>query len=115
MAEARASRGGANTWAYRFDHPAPADNYRLGACHGAELPFVFDTITLDQVRPRIGEAPSQAVAGQVHGTWVRFITGGNPGWSAYDTSRRATGLLSERITEVDDPAAGERALWDGIR
>ena len=115
VAEARASRGGANTWAYRFDHPAPADNYRLGACHGAELPFVFDTITLDQVRPRIGEAPSQAVAGQVHGTWVRFITGGNPGWSAYDTSRRATGLLSERITEVDDPAAGERALWDGIR
>jgi para-nitrobenzyl esterase len=55
------------------------------------------------------------VADQVHGAWVRFITGGNPGWAAYDTKRRATGLLADDIREVDDPAADERALWDGVR
>ena len=115
VAEARAGRGTANTWAYRFDHPDPADNYRLGACHGAEIPFVFDTVTLDEVRPRIGATPSQAVADQVHGTWVRFITSGNPGWAAYDTSTRTTGLLADDIHAVDDPAADERVLWDGIR
>ena len=115
VAEARASRGSTSTWAYRFDYPAPADNDRLGACHGAELPFVFDTITLDEVRPRLGEAPSQAVADTVHGAWVRFITSGDPGWAAYDTSRRTTGVLAGQVSEVDDPDAGERVRWDGVR
>ncbi len=115
VAEARAGRGTANTWTYRFDHPEPGDNGGLGACHGAELPFVFGTIARDDVRLRIGNAPSQAVAGQAHGVWVDFITRGDPGWPAYDTARRATGLISDRVTVADDPGAAERACWDGIR
>jgi para-nitrobenzyl esterase len=115
VAEARARRGTARTWTYRFDHPAPADNRGLGACHGAELPFVFDTITRDDVRPRIGDTPSQAVADRVHQVWVDFITRGDPGWPAYDLAGRSTGLLSDRVEAARDPAADERALWDGIR
>jgi para-nitrobenzyl esterase len=115
VAEARAGHGTASTWAYRFDHPAPEDNGGLGACHGAELPFVFDTIARDDVRPRIGDAPSQAVADRVHRVWVDFITRGDPGWPAYDLADRSTGLLSDRVEAARDPAADERALWDGIR
>jgi para-nitrobenzyl esterase len=115
VAEARAGRGTANTWTYRFDHPAAEDNNRLGACHGAELPFVFDTITRDDVRPRIGDTPSPAVAGQVHKIWVDFITHADPGWPACDTARRTTALISDRISVTDDPAAAEHASWDGIR
>jgi para-nitrobenzyl esterase len=115
VAEARAERGTASTWTYRFDHLAPEDNHRLGACHGAELPFVFDTITRDDVHPRIGDTPSQAVADQAHKIWVDFITNGDPGWAAYDTTSRTTGLLSDGINAIDDPAADERARWDGIR
>jgi para-nitrobenzyl esterase len=115
VAEARARQGTANTWTYRFDRPDPEDNNRLGACHGAEVPFVFGTIDRDDVRPLIGDTPSQAVADQAHRVWVDFITRGDPGWPAYDTSRRATGLISDRITVADDPAAAERACWDGIR
>ena len=102
-------------WMYRFDYPEPQDNHRLGACHGAEIPFVFDTITLDEVHPRLGEAPSQAVADQVHRVWVDFITRGDPGWAAYNTRRRTTALLAGEINAADDPAGDERALWDGIR
>jgi para-nitrobenzyl esterase len=115
IAEARAAAGTPSTWAYRFDYPAPQDNHRLGACHGIEIPFVFDTIALDEIRPRIGDTPSQAVADQLHRVWVDFITSGNPGWAAYDTATRTTGLLTDRIDAVDDPAGDERALWDGIR
>jgi para-nitrobenzyl esterase len=115
VAEARARRGTANTWAYRFDHPAPGDNYGLGACHGVEVPFVFDTMSRDDVRPRIGDTPSQAVADRVHRVWVDFITRGDPGWPAYDLAGRSTGLLSDRVDAARDPAADERALWDGIR
>ena len=115
VAEARAGRGSASTWTYRFDHPAPEDNHRLGACHGAELPYVFDTITRDDVHPRLGDTPSQAVADRTHQAWVDFISTGDPGWPAYDTISRSTGLLSGTINVAGDPSAGERTLWDGIR
>ena len=115
VAEARAGRGTASTWAYRFDHPAPGDNHGLGSCHAVEIPFVFDTIARDDVRPLIGDTPSQAVADRVHQVWVDFITRGDPGWPAYDLANRCTGLLSDRVDAARDPAADERALWDGIR
>ncbi len=44
VAEARAASGTTSTWMYRFDRPEPQDNHRLGACHGAEIPFVFDAV-----------------------------------------------------------------------
>ena len=100
---------------YRFDAPEPADNHGLGACHGAEIPFVFDTSGRPEVRPRLGDAPSQAVADRVHRVWVDFISRGEPGWAPYDTVSRTTGLLAEKVSAVDDPAGDERAVWQGIR
>jgi para-nitrobenzyl esterase len=116
VAEARAASSGmSSTWMYRFDHPEPQDNHRLGACHGTEVPFVFDTATREEVRPLIGDTPSQAVANRAHQVWVDFITRENPGWAPYDATRRTTGLLTDTISAVEDPAGGERALWEGIR
>jgi para-nitrobenzyl esterase len=115
VAEARAGHGTAGTWTYRFDHPDPDDNHRFGALHAAEIPYVFDNVSLDEVRPRLGETPSQAVADHVHKVWVDFVTGGTPGWAAYDTTHRTTGLLTDTTEAVDDPAGDERATWDGIR
>ena len=115
VAEARGASGAARTWMYRFDRPEPQANHGFGACHGVEIPFVFDTITRAEVRPLLGSAPSQAVADRVHRVWVDFITRGEPGWAPYDTASRTTGLLTEKISPVDDPAGDERALWEGIR
>jgi para-nitrobenzyl esterase len=115
VAEARGRSGAASTWMYRFDRPEPRANYGLGACHGAEIPFVFDTITRAEVRARLGESPGQAVADRVHRVWVDFITQGEPGWAPYDTVSRTTALLTEHISPVDDPAGDERVLWEGIR
>jgi para-nitrobenzyl esterase len=111
VAEART----APTWVYRFDHPDPATNSGLGACHASELPFVFDTIDKPGARGLVGDAPSAKAAAAAHATWVRFITTGDPGWERYDTGRRVTGLLGEDVVATDDPAGDERALWDGIR
>jgi para-nitrobenzyl esterase len=115
VAEARAASGAGDTWMYRFDHPDPQDNHRFGACHAAEIPFVFDTATRGELRPLIGDAPSSAVADRAHRVWVDFITRGDPGWARYDVERRTTGLLSDALIPADDPAGDERALWDGIR
>jgi para-nitrobenzyl esterase len=114
-AEARTAAGASDTWMYRFDHPDPRDNYRFGACHAAEIPFVFDTAIRAELRPLIGDAPSPAVADLAHRVWVDFITSGDPGWARYDVGQRTTGLLGDVLTAADDPAGDERALWDSIR
>lgn len=113
-AEARAA-GGGTTWAYRFDRPDRSENHGFGACHAVEIPFVFDTIGLEQSKPLIGDTPSQAVADTAHATWVAFVTAGDPGWPAYDEQSRTVGVLTEVMTAVDDPDGDERATWDGIR
>jgi len=100
---------------YRFDYPEPAANHGFGACHAVEIPYVFDTIARDELRPLLGDAPSQAVADRAHRVWVDFVTRGEPGWAPYDTVSRTTGLLAEEISPVADPAGDERALWEGIR
>jgi para-nitrobenzyl esterase len=115
VAEARAASGASNTWMYRFDRPEPHHNHGFGACHAAEIPFVFDTTARTEVHPLIGDTPSQAVADRSHRIWVDFITNTDPGWATYDPASRTTGLLTENIDPIDDPAADERVLWDGIR
>ena len=113
-AEAREA-GGGTTWAYRFDRPDPADNHGFGAAHAVEIPFVFDTIHLEQSHALAGDTPSQAVADTAHGVWVRFVTSGDPGWAPYTAATRTTGVLTEQVSMVDDPDGDERATWDGIR
>lgn len=109
------ARGTAPTWMYRFDHPDPAANNGLGACHAVEIPFVFGTTDRPTAAALIGAAPAQAVADTAHAAWVSFVATGTPGWSPYTEHDRATALLAEKVTEVSDPAGDERALWEGIR
>jgi para-nitrobenzyl esterase len=115
VAEARATTDPGNTWVYRFDHPEPDENHGFGASHAVEIPFVFATTGRAEIHPLIGDTPSQAVVDAVHGAWVSFVTHGTPGWAPYTRDARTTALLTDKITEVDDPAGDERALWDGIR
>ncbi|WP_328580759.1 carboxylesterase/lipase family protein [Streptomyces sp. NBC_00370] len=114
-AEARVAGGAASTWVYRFDHLEPADNDGFGACHATEVPFVFRTEGHDSVRALIGARPSTEAAATAHDAWVSFARTGTPGWEPYDTTRRPTALIAEKIRVVDDPAPDERRAWDGIR
>ena len=79
-AEARAAAGGGDHLDLPLRPPDPADNHGFGACHAAEIPFVFDTVTRAS-RPLIGDTPSQAVADRTHAVWVAFVTTGDPGWA----------------------------------
>jgi para-nitrobenzyl esterase len=63
-------------WMYRFDWPSPV----LGAGHGVDVPFAFDTLATPGLAPRLGEDPPQSVADVFHAVWTEFITKGEPGW-----------------------------------
>ena len=76
---------------------------------------MFGTAGLDELGPRLGPEPSQAVADRVHQVWVDFITRCDPGWAPYDPVTRTTGLLTDEVTATEDPDGTERACWNGIR
>src|SRR3954470_14246681 len=58
---------------YEFEWRAPD----LGACHGMELPFVFDS--LDASAGLVGEHPPAELARDVNAAWTRFAATGDPG------------------------------------
>lgn len=96
------------THMYEFEWRSPACNGQLGACHGIELPFVFDTLpTVTGPRGLAGEAPPQELADRVHALWVRFATDGTLPWEPFDAvTRKVRHLYAEHtISEPVMPAA----------
>lgn len=113
LAEAHAPHPGA-TFMYEFTWPSPQLGGRLGACHGLEIPFVFDTLG-QGTEPLLGPHPPQALADAMHAAWVRFAVHGDPGWPRYELPRRTTMRLGLASEAVDDPRKAERTLWYGVR
>ncbi len=81
IAEVRGSAQGerAATHLYEFGYESPQGDIRAG--HAVEIPFVFDH--LDEAHALVGPEPDQRIADDMHATWVRFATSGDPGWSPY--------------------------------
>ena len=113
LADAHAKSPSA-TYMYEFAWRSPQFNGHLGACHGAEIPFVFDTLG-NGTAPLWGTDPPQQLADTMHAAWVAFATRGDPGWPKYDLKRRATMRFDTTSEVVDDPRSAERALWEGLR
>ena len=102
------------TYMYEFAWRSPQFAGLLGACHGLEIPFVFDTLA-NGMEPLIGSDPPQSLADTMHAAWVSFATTGDSGWPQYDLDRRATMRFDTTSAVVDDPRSAERELWDGAR
>src|SRR4029450_3222231 len=56
LADAHASNARAATYMYEFAWRSPQMGGRLGAAHGVEIPFVFDTLGLG-TEPMLGREP----------------------------------------------------------
>ena len=113
LADGRAGAS-APTFMYEFAWPAPAFGGAFGACHGLEMPFVFDTLDLgprQMLGGLLGSEPPQALADAMHGAWVRFATTGDPGWPPYEPARRTTMRFDVASVLVEDPRRVERGLW----
>jgi len=80
LAENHAGR----TFHYEFVWGSPFLDGLLGACHGLELPFVFDTLALlSGPNSLLGEQPPRELARVLNDAWCRFATSGSPGWPEY--------------------------------
>ena len=68
LADAHA-KSPAATYMYEFAWRSPQFGGRLGACHGAEIAFVFDTLG-DGTEALAGADPPQQLADTMHAAWV---------------------------------------------
>jgi para-nitrobenzyl esterase len=96
------------TFFYEFDWDSPASGGRLGAAHGLELPFVFDTLaTVSGPRGWLGRNPPQHLADRVHGTWLQFATDGKVPWPEFDPTTRIVHRIAHGVSTSENalPAA----------
>jgi para-nitrobenzyl esterase len=93
-----------NTWVAEFDWRSPAANGRLGAAHGLDLAFVFDSLAV-VTGPKgfAGMNPPQALATRVHDVWVAFAKDGTAPWAQFDGQTRQVYRLSADRVEHETP------------
>lgn len=115
-------RQGAPVWMYRFDWASPLSGGELGACHGLEMPFVWNSLHTPFAQFLLGDAITQIepLVERIHATWAMFIRTGNPttaalaDWPRYELTHRATMLLDEVSQVVENPQAELFPLWEAV-
>ena len=115
LAEAYARRRPGSVHVYEFTWQPSAFDGKIGACHGAEVPFVFDNLAEGSFAALLGKDLPQRLADAMHAAWVAFARDGDPGWAAYDLEERATMMFDLEGGVQEDPRAQERRLWEGLR
>lgn len=104
----------APVFTYLFDWASPAFGGLLGSCHGLELPFVFGTIEDPRAMQLVGtDDDARRLAASMQDAWLAFARSGDPGWPAYDETRRATQRFGRHSGVELDPMGAERAFWEG--
>jgi para-nitrobenzyl esterase len=110
LAMAKAEAGGA-AYAYDFRWAPPAGPLAGLAFHCLDVPFFFDALGEPGVTEAAGPAPPAALAADMHGALVRFVTGGDPGWERHGPGRRPVMVFAEPSGVREDPLEMERTAW----
>ncbi len=98
--------GGAPTYVYRFDR-VRAGNHGIGAYHGAEIPYVFDTH--DPWLPT--DAIDRELTRRMMGYWLNFAATGDPNHDGAPTwPRWNDDQLLQALGEDIKPEAFDRRL-----
>ncbi|HUD91875.1 carboxylesterase/lipase family protein [Sphingobium sp.] len=91
------------THIYEFEWQSPIFG-GLGAAHGMELPFVFDTLaSVTGPQGLCGEAPPQELADRVHGIWVDFAKDGRLPWPEFTREDRQVYQLAQGASVHEPP------------
>ncbi len=102
-----ADRGAAPTWLYRFAWPSGHFGF---AEHCLDVPFFFDCLDGPAMEALAGPNPPQALADELHGATVAFVSGGDPGWARYDDVARIVRVYDSSTRDEGDGYASVRPL-----
>jgi para-nitrobenzyl esterase len=116
MAEAQGKY--AATYMYLFTWATPAFGGALGACHGLEVPFVFNSTDQSSILLPSSTPAVEELSLAMHAAWATFARTGDPNhpgipeWPRYEVPGRATMIFDEQRTVELDPFAAELALFE---
>jgi len=111
--------GSAPTYSYELRWGSPFDHGRYKACHGLDVPFVFDNVALSHRMTGTGP-DAYVLAAQMSEAYLAFARNGDPNnprlphWPPYDLPRRATLVFDVVPKVIDDPRGAERRFFSQI-
>ena len=107
---AQAGAGGRG-WAYRFDWRSPLEGGTLGASHGFDEPFVWNTTA--RAPYAAADPAAAAVADTLSSALIRFARTGSPGWAPVATDSSHVELFGTQAwSRLDAPWL--LSAWAGI-
>ncbi len=115
LAEANAAAGG-TSYLFELCWVAPVLGGILGACHSLDVPLAFGTLDSPVGSQLIGEEPTPeavALSRELQEAWVRFVTTGDAGWSAYRPGGHLTRVLDTESKTLPYPEQASRQIWEG--
>ena len=104
QATAKQAQGGANAYVYLFSWKSAVNDWALSACHGMELPFMFNNIA-NQREMTGGTPEAYKVADLVSSAWIAFIKTGNPNckglpaWEPFNPDENPT-MVFDNVSEL---------------
>jgi para-nitrobenzyl esterase len=121
VAERKADAKQAPVYMYYFTWRSPVHDGKLKAYHTLDIPFVFENVDLATAMTG-GRQERYALQDRMSAAWTNFARTGNPNvkglmpdWPAFDTTRRATMVLNNECTVVNDPNGDERRALMAVR
>lgn len=116
----RVTGRGAPIYVYQFSWRVPGLDGRMGAPHGADIPFIFDNwhIWSGAVPMMEGATPetTRSLTDAMQGAWVAFARSGDPNhsrlphWPVFGINGHAI-RFDRESRAVDDLLAPEADLW----
>jgi para-nitrobenzyl esterase len=113
IAERRAALRKGPVYEYYFTWETPVQGGKLKSPHNMEIPFAFDNV---QISAKLtgGGPDAMALADKVSDAWIAFARTGNPNtpklphWPAFNVKDRATMVIANVCTVVNDPLRERR-------
>ena len=98
QATVKAAQGGAPAYVYLFEWQSAVNDGALAACHGMELPFMFNNVAVQREMTG-GTKEAYKMADRVSSAWINFIRNGDPNtkklpkWEPFNAETEATMVL----------------------
>ena len=104
QATAKQAQGGANAYVYLFAWKSQVNDGALAACHGMELPFMFNNV-VNQREMTGGTPEAYKMADLVSDAWIAFIKTGDPNfkglpvWEPFNPDENPT-MVFDNVTAL---------------
>jgi para-nitrobenzyl esterase len=100
------------TWMYWFTWPTPVLDGIVGSCHGLDIPFAFDNLSLPRTGDLTGDGAERAgIAKRFADEIVQFAQSSEPTWPPFNLGNRQTLEINADMKVLTDPEGEIRSLF----